>query len=201
MALPFEECFKVLTGRWTDELVITSAGNVSVMWYELTHDTERTFYLDASMSLVSMFAAGIAVGLPQQKIWAFTGDGAFAMNPGMLMVERQMALPNVTHFLVSNKVYAATEQVALPNSDDNDYAAIARGFGIRRVFRFDTVDELRRGLDEALAGPGPTFVVLEVEPNPSRLRHGTPIEATEMKFRFGRTIERRWGIKVFDYGI
>ena len=102
--MKFEDCFALLTARRTDELVITSAGNASELWWTLTGDSESTFYLEASMSLASMFAAGIARGIPQAKIWAFSGDGAFAMNPGMLMVERQMALPNMTHFLVSNRV-------------------------------------------------------------------------------------------------
>ena len=34
---------------------------------------------------------------------AFSGDGAFVMNPGMLLVERQLALPNLKHFMVSNR--------------------------------------------------------------------------------------------------
>ena len=51
------------------------------------------------------------------------------MNPGMLMVERELNLPNLTHFLVSNRVYGATSNAALPNLKDNDYAAIARGMG------------------------------------------------------------------------
>ena len=49
-----------------------------------------SFYLDASMSLSTMFASGLALAQPQLKVWAFMGDGAFCMNPGMLMVERQM---------------------------------------------------------------------------------------------------------------
>lgn len=196
--MDFREAFQFLTGRRTDELVVTSAGNVSVMWYDLTHDLDRTYYLDASMSLVSMFTAGLAVGLPQQTFWCFTGDGAFAMNPGMLMVERQMGLPNVTHFLVSNRVYAATEHVALPNAGANDYAMVARGFGIKRVYCFDTIEDLKRDFDEVIAGPGPTFAVLEVEPSP-RLHHGTPVEGPELKYRFGRYIEHKWGVKVFDF--
>ncbi len=62
-----------------------------------------------------MFASGLALAQPELKIWAFMGDGAFCMNPGMLMVERQMNLPNLTHFLVSNRVYGATSNAGLPN--------------------------------------------------------------------------------------
>ena len=98
-----------------DEIVVTSAGNSGQAWWAATRDTEATFYLDASMSLSTMFASGLALAQPELKIWAFMGDGAFCMNPGMLMVERQMNLPNLTHFLVSNRVYGATSNAGLPN--------------------------------------------------------------------------------------
>ncbi len=194
--MKFEDCFGLLTGRWSDELVVTSAGSTSEMWWTLTGDSERTFYLEASMSLASMFAAGIARGLPSARVWAFSGDGAFAMNPGMLMVERQMALPNMTHFLVSNRVYGATSDAPLPNRADNDYAAMARAAGLENVFAFDALDELEAGLDDVLRRNGPAFVVLEVEPLASRAE-SPPIDGPELKFRFGRYIERTYGVEVF----
>jgi thiamine pyrophosphate-dependent acetolactate synthase large subunit-like protein len=42
------------------------------------------------MSLASLLAAGIALGSPHRTVIAFSGHGAFCMNPGMLMVERWM---------------------------------------------------------------------------------------------------------------
>ncbi len=194
--MKFEDCFALLTARRTDELVITSAGNASELWWTLTGDSESTFYLEASMSLASMFAAGIARGLPSAKIWAFSGDGAFAMNPGMLMVEREMALPNMTHFLVSNRVYGATSNAPVPNRADNDHAAMARAAGLENVFAFDDLSELEGGLDDVLRRNGPAFVVLEVEPLASPAE-SPPIDGPELKFRFGRYIERTYGVEVF----
>jgi thiamine pyrophosphate-dependent acetolactate synthase large subunit-like protein len=194
--MKFEDCFAHLIARRTDELVITSAGNSSEVWWTLTGDTESTFYLEASMSLASMFAAGIARGIPSAKVWAFSGDGAFAMNPGMLMVERQMALPNMTHFLVSNRVYGATSNAAVPNRVDNDHAAMARASGLENVYRFDDLSGLESGLDDVLRLNGPAFVVLEVEPLASPAQ-SPPIDGPELKFRFGRHIERTFGVEVF----
>ena len=76
MAIPMEACFAHLVERWTDEVVVTSAGNSSEMWWKLTGETEKVFYLEASMSLASLFAAGIAYGIPRARVWAFSGDGA-----------------------------------------------------------------------------------------------------------------------------
>ena len=194
--MKFEDCFALLTARRTDELVITSAGNASELWWTLTGDSESTFYLEASMSLASMFAAGIARGLPSARVWAFSGDGAFAMNPGMLMVEREMALPNMTHFLVSNRVYGATSNGPVPNRADNNYAGMARAAGLENVYEFETLSELEGGLADVLRRNGPTFVVLEVEPLESPVV-SPPIDGPELKFRFGRHIERTFGVEIF----
>ncbi|MEC7942652.1 MAG: hypothetical protein VX178_01190, partial [Pseudomonadota bacterium] len=84
MSIPYRAAFQFLASRWSNELVVTSAGNSSQMWWEVTHDADRVFYLDASMSLSTLLGSGIAYGIPEAKVWAFMGDGAFAMNPGML---------------------------------------------------------------------------------------------------------------------
>src|SRR5262249_46038960 len=150
----------------SDEIVITSAGNSGQAWWAATRDSVASFYLDASMSLSTMFASGLALAQPDLKIWAFMGDGAFAMNPGMLMVERQMNLPTLPHSRVSNRPYGAPSNAALPNSDHNDYAAIARAFGLERVYKFRSIDAIERELPKLKAAnaPGHPFVVLEVEP-------------------------------------
>lgn len=195
--MKFRDCFEYIAGRWKNGLVILSAGNCSEMWWEVTHDTERAFYLEASMSLASMFGAGIALGIPGTPVWVFSGDGAFCMNPGMLMVERQMNLPNLKHFLVSNRCYGSTYEVPLPNAAANDYAAMARAVGIERVYRFDSLDSLKGDFDRAVLTPGHTFIVLEVEAVGKKLKE-PPLDGPEMKYRFGRYVERTAGVRIFD---
>ncbi len=195
--MKFRECFEYIASRRTKELVVTSAGNCSEMWREVTHDSDGVFYLEASMSLASMFGTGIAVGVPQTPVWVFSGDGAFCMNPGMLMVEHQMNLLNLKHFLVSNRCYGSTYEVRLPNASSNDYAAMARAVGIERVYRFDKLDSLKRDFDSAVLAPGHTFMVLEVEQVGKKLKE-PPMEGPEMKYRFGRHIERLTGVRIFD---
>lgn len=197
------ECFKFMAARRTDQLVVTSAGNSGQAWWAAARDTEKTFYLDASMSLSTLFASGMASALPAMRFWAFMGDGAFCMNPGMLMVERQMNLPNLVHFLVSNRAYGATSNAALPNGPGNDYAAIARGSGLERVFTFSSIAEMEQGFDAATAksAPGHTFVVLEVEPftDAEQKLEQPPFDGPELKYRFGRTVEKLTGANIFGY--
>ncbi|HKX06608.1 MAG TPA: thiamine pyrophosphate-dependent enzyme [Stellaceae bacterium] len=201
--MKYIDCIRFLAKRRTDQLVVTSAGNSGQAWWAATADTEATFYLDASMSLSTMFASGLALALPEQKIWTFMGDGAFCMNPGALMVERDLDLPNLTHFLISNRRYGATGNAGLPNQQRNDYAAIARGMGLAHVFSFDSIASLESGFDNAVLANTPryTFVVLEVEPfteAEQKLPH-PPFEGPEMKFRFGRHVERLTKRNIFGY--
>ena len=195
--MEYHESVAYIASRWNDELVVTSAGTTSEIWHAETGDTERVFYLEASMSLSSMFAAGIAQGVPDKEVWVFSGDGAFVMNSGMLMVERQMNLPNLKHFMCSNRVYGSTSNVPLPGRDTNDYAAIARGFGIERVYSFGSMNELQAKFDEAVLEPGHTFIHLEVEPMDYR-GASPPMDGPEVKFRLGRYVERATGKSIFS---
>jgi sulfopyruvate decarboxylase subunit beta len=201
--MKYLDALRTLAKHRKDEIVVTSAGNSGQAWWAATRDTEATFYLDASMSLATMFASGLALARPDLKIWAFMGDGAFCMNPGMLMVERQMNLPNLTHVLISNRAYGATSNAELPNFKDNDYPAIARAMGLERVFAFQELDALERDFAVVTAGnrSGHTFLVLKVEPfsDAEQNLEQPPFDGPELKFRFGRHIEKRTDCDVFGY--
>jgi hypothetical protein len=41
-----------------------------------------------------------------------SGDGAFLMKSRMLIVEREMAVPNLKHFALSNRCYGSTNEIA-----------------------------------------------------------------------------------------
>lgn len=198
--MKYIDAFRALSRQRTDQLVIASAGHCCQAWWEATKDSTGTFYLGASMSMSTMFGAGLAAAQPKLKVWAFMGDGAFCMNPGTLMVERQMNLPNLTHILVSNRVYGGTLNAELPNSAKNDYTAIARGMGVDRVFTLSTLEQIETEFP-AIAQPDVpayTFVVLEVEPLVEKFESpGIDFEAVELKYRFGRHIEQVTGAHIF----
>lgn len=197
------ECFRYLAKRRQQQIVVTSAGNCGYAWWTATQDINGSFYLGASMSLSTMMASGLALGAPELKIWAFMGDGAFCMNPGALMVEREMNLPNLWHILVSNRCYGNTGNTPLPNSAGNDYSAIARGMGVGRTFAFKTLAELESGFEEAFLteSGGHTFIELEVDQftaEEEKMPY-SPFDGPELKYRFGRHIEKLTGRDVIGY--
>ena len=102
-----------------------------------------------------------------------------------------MNLPNLKHFMVSNRVYGSTSNVPLPGRADNDYAAIASGFGIDRVYSFGGMNELQAKFEEAVLEPGYSFIHLEVDPldHKENLRRWMVLRL----FRFGRHVEKVTG--------
>lgn len=196
MAMPMEEGFRALADRWTDEIVVTSAGNSSEVWWEITGETERCFYLEASMSLSTMFASGIAMGYPDTKVWAFIGDGAFVMNTGVLFTESALALPNMVTVVCANRCYGSTKASPLPGGEAIRFDEVARACGIPRVFRFETVADMTARFGEAFRGEGPALVVMELEP-PTREHASPPFDGPELKYRFGRFLERRFERAIF----
>ena len=57
----YVDCLRTIARHRTNEVVVTSAGNSSQAWWAATRDSQATFYLDASMSLSTMFASGLAL--------------------------------------------------------------------------------------------------------------------------------------------
>ena len=138
------------------------------------------------MSLASLFAAGIALGSPQRTIVALSGDGAFCMNPGMLLVERQLALPNLKHFVLANGCYGSTScrcRFRKPRTMPRWRAPPASSAS--------TISRRSKASPRRSTKSSPAryvFSVLHVEPLGRRV-HSPPLDGPEVKFRFGRYLE------------
>ena len=105
---------------------------------------------------------------------------------------------NLKHFVVDNQCYQTVETMPMVNQGGADYAAMARGAGIQQAITVDNVADLDRMMPEIIAAQGPYFVRLRVEPEPDYQRAPPAnYEGPEMKYRFGRALEKKLGIKVF----
>jgi thiamine pyrophosphate-dependent acetolactate synthase large subunit-like protein len=80
----------------------------------------------------------------------------------------------------------------------SDYEGIARAAGIPRCRTIDNVPQLEAAIPEIMTSPGPHFTVLRVEAESSYLEvPPNDYEGVEIKYRFGRAMEQRLGVKVF----
>jgi thiamine pyrophosphate-dependent acetolactate synthase large subunit-like protein len=191
------EAIELLARHRRDAVAVCALGMAANEWWAATK-SEDSFYMHGAMGFAASFALGLALSLPQVPVWLINADGSLCMNLGCLLTEASQAAQNLKHFVVDNGVYQTVGALPMVNDGRTDYAAIARAAGFPRTHTIEALEELERQLPVILAEDGPVMTVLRVVPEKGFLR--TPpmtYEGPEMKYRFGRALERRFGIDVF----
>ena len=191
------EALTVLAKHRGDAIVVCALGMAANEWWAVTR-SENSFYMHGGMGFAASFALGLATALPHVPVWVLNSDGSLSMNLGCLLTEAGQQPKNLKHFVVDNQRYQTVDTMPMVNQDNSDYAMIAKGAGIRQVTTIDNLAELEKRTPEIVAAPGPYFVRLRVESEPEYQRAPpATYEGPEMKYRFGRALEKKLGIKVF----
>jgi sulfopyruvate decarboxylase subunit beta len=191
------DAMKVLAAHRGDAVVVCALGTAANEWWAVT-GSEDSFYMHGAMGFAASFALGLAVAIPETSVWVLNSDGSLCMNLGCLLTEAGQQPKNLKHFVIDNQCYQTVSNMPMVNGEGTDYTAIARGAGISRAIAIDNAEELARKMPEINAAPGPYFIRLRVEAEPD-YRRPAPFsyEGPEMKYRFGRAMEKKLGIKVF----
>lgn len=187
----------VLAAHRHGAVVVCALGMAANEWWAATH-SEDSFYMHGAMGFAASFGLGLALALPDTPVWILNADGSLCMNLGCLLTEAQQAPRNLKHFVIDNGVYQTVGAVPMVNRDRSDYAALALAAGIPKARTIDSLEALEDALPDIAVESGPSLTVLKVEAEGTYL--GTPpitYEGPEMKYRFGRALERRLGITVF----
>lgn len=192
-----------LAGQRGEAVAVCALGMAANEWWAATK-SEDAFYMHGAMGFAASFALGLALSLPHVPVWLINADGSLCMNLGCLLTEASQGAKNLKHFVVCNGVYQTVGALPMVNEGRTDYAAVARAAGFLRARSIETVAELERALPAVAAEEGPSFTLLRVEPEiETETETGflrTPpmtYEGSEMKYRFGRALERRFGVEVF----
>jgi thiamine pyrophosphate-dependent acetolactate synthase large subunit-like protein len=175
------EALEVLAARRGRHIVLTTHGSVDP-WVSLS-DTPLDFsYVPAAMGQGPALGLGLALAQSRHGVVVVSGDGHLLMNLGCLVT---LASHPADIFLIvmDNGVYEVTGAQPVPGAGRTDFAVLARGAGIRRVYSCDTVEEWRRTAAEALSGPGPVAVWLKVAARPGQ---GAPVAAPPMERQISR---------------
>ena len=191
------EAMSVIAAHRGNAVAVCALGMASNEWWQATK-SEDTFYMHGAMGFAASFALGFALMAPDIPVFLLNADGSLCMNLGCLLTEAQQAPTNLKHFVVDNQVYQTVSAVPMVNRGVTDYAGVARAAGIPRTLTIDNVSDLEKAIPQIVVSPGPYFIVLRVEAEPAYLEvPPNDYEGAEIKYRFGRAMERRLGTKVF----
>lgn len=119
---------------------------------------------DPAMGGHAGFGLGVALAQPDRKVVLFDSEGDILMSLGMLTTIAEQKPENLIHFILDNGMYATTGGQPVPNADNVDYVAIARGSGYERAYEISEIEDFKEKLPELLKEPGPVFVRLRIHP-------------------------------------
>ena len=154
------EALDVVAANRRDCVVVTTMGSVGI-WPAIS-DTPRDFhYLPSSMGQGVPLGLGLCLSKPGLGVVVLTGDGGLLMNLGCLVTVAQQSAP-LYIVLIDNGLYEVTGGQEVPGAGRTDFAAIARGAGIGRVYAFTILDGWKMSAAECLSGDVPVFVWLTV---------------------------------------
>jgi thiamine pyrophosphate-dependent acetolactate synthase large subunit-like protein len=130
------------------------------------------------MGQTTSAALGLALGLPDEKVVLFDAEGSLLMNLGALATVAGKKPANFYHFVLDNECYATTGGQPVPNSQEIDYALMAKGAGYASTHNFDDLEEFATSVGDIMQETGPVFVSVKVTPEvqnlPIGLRQGRP---------------------------
>jgi sulfopyruvate decarboxylase subunit beta len=169
------------------EIVVCANGMIGREAYT-ARDREENFYMVGSMGLASSIGLGVALCRPDRRVVVLDGDGNVLMALGTLAQVGHARPRNYLHVCLDNETYGSTGgQKTI--SDEVQLHQIAQAAGYVRVARADTPGELERLFPEYLKAPGPSFLLLKVEPGNvpgiQRVEHAPPAIAE----RFARACQ------------
>jgi thiamine pyrophosphate-dependent acetolactate synthase large subunit-like protein len=163
------DALRLLHAVRRDHDVVISAMGAARDWMALgTHPRDWVF-VPSSMGQATSLGLGLALARPDLRIIVLGGDGGLIMNLGSLITITGQAPANLFILIFDNGVYEVTgaqptpaAPAGRPDAPPVDLAALARASGFETVFRFGTLDEWQRNIEEVLASRGPVFAILSI---------------------------------------
>lgn len=158
-----EEMLKVFARHRGDAIVVPGRGGR--YWVKLSDKPSRDVPLgDPAMGGHAMFAFGLALAQPKNKVVVFDSDGDLQMSMGVLATIAEHSPKNFYHFVLDNECYATTGGQPVPNAKKIAYDVIARGAGYERSYAFTSLEEFTGAIGDIMSQPGPVFCALKVVP-------------------------------------
>ena len=139
---------------------------------DISTNEKRDISLGGAMGQTTSAAFGLALGLPDEKVVLFDAEGSLLMNLGAIASIAGKKPANFYHFLLDNECYATTGGQPVPNSQEIDYAMMAKGAGYAAAYNFDDLEEFSTSVGEIMQQEGPVFVAIKIEPEVQNLPIG-----------------------------
>ena len=178
---------KILAHVEPTDLVLSTTGMIS-REVHLAGDRPANFYMIGSMGLLSSFGLGLAILVPEQRIFILDGDGSALMSLGTLPLIAAEGPSNLVHFILDNESYESTGgQPSISSTFDLD--RVGDSCGYRQTARVDYIDELETVLSQCLVNSGPHLILIKAGIAPVDGIPRVSLTPTEIRDRFRNSVK------------
>jgi sulfopyruvate decarboxylase TPP-binding subunit len=177
-----------------DALVVTNLANTATEWFA-ARPSEGNLYA-VGMGMVTAYALGLALALPDREVVALDGDGGIFFDASLLGLLATCKTAKLRAIVFDNGGYISTGKLPVVGSLSSqgvDIAEVACAFGMTDVVTVSDVP----GFVSAIRKPshGPQLIVVRVSAEQAFVG-ALPMDLKENKYRFVRHIERSEGRRI-----
>jgi thiamine pyrophosphate-dependent acetolactate synthase large subunit-like protein len=186
------EALEIFARHRGDAPVIVGPSFGGRMLFDIDH-RDATIY-NMELGYPTAMCLGLALALPDQRIFALEGDGSMLAGLGALATVARYKPPNLVILVIDNGVYATTGALKSATGSGADIAAIGRSAGLAKSERASDTNALATSLARATREPGPFLIVAEIEPDDASSAaeaRAMPFDIVEAAIRFRRALEER----------
>ena len=191
-----DDMFQAFAPHRAESIVIVT-GTSGRRWREISSNEKRDLSLQGAMGQTTSAALGFALSQPDEKVVLFDSEGSLLMNMGILATIAGKKPKNFFHFLMDNECYATTGGQPVPNSQEINYAGMAKEAGYTAAYNFDNLEDFSTNVERILNETGPVFVAIKVVPlvenEPIGLRQRGPVRSRTETIR---VLQEELGITV-----
>jgi phosphonopyruvate decarboxylase len=150
-----------LLGKRDGALITTGLGSPSWDCFA-AGDSPEFLYSWGGMGLAVPTALGVALAQPGRRVVCVTGDGEIMMGIGSLAVVADQAPGNLAILVLDNERFAETGRQRGLTANRSDIAAVANGFGIRKIMTVTEQSAVNELAEFLFKTPGPVLAVAKI---------------------------------------
>jgi sulfopyruvate decarboxylase subunit beta len=181
------DCLRSIYSELERPLVVTIMGAVAAELQSLGH-RPNFFYLQHAMGLASSTGLGLALSLPDHKVFVLDGDGSLLMNLGTLSTLARYRPKNLLHIVFDNESLLSVGGFPTATGAGTDLEGIARASGVPQVVTVRSVESFKAAVIDAGLGNELTTIIAKVEPT-GPVTYVTSLSLLENRFQFSRHIQ------------
>ncbi len=159
--IPSMEATRAVNYHRKDALVVATSAALRE-WCLVSQRRDLDLDLKDCMDRAPAVGLGLSLAQPGTKVLVLDCDSTLRTDLGGLATVGESRPENLVHVVFDDASHRSTDGLPIKALGNLDFPAMARSAGYAKTYQFDELEELVLGFEEAMAQPGPVFVLVKV---------------------------------------